>query len=69
MLIGLNFFIMRTKTGKAIRAVSEDKEVAALVQLEADRKDLMAEFKTFSNETKKSWSSWRRRKREQREPH
>ena len=31
MLIGLNFFIMRTKIGKAIRAVAEDKDVAALM--------------------------------------
>jgi branched-chain amino acid transport system permease protein len=37
MLIGLNFFIMRTKTGKAIRAVSEDKEVAALMGIDVDR--------------------------------
>jgi len=37
MLIGLNFFIMRTKTGKAIRAVSEDKDVAALMGIDIDR--------------------------------
>jgi branched-chain amino acid transport system permease protein len=37
MLIGLNFFIMRTKTGKAIRAVSEDKDAAALMGIDIDR--------------------------------
>lgn len=37
ILIGLNFFIMRTKTGKAIRAVSEDKDVAALMGIDIDR--------------------------------
>jgi branched-chain amino acid transport system permease protein len=37
MLIGLNFFIMRTKTGKAIRAVAEDKDVAALMGINVDR--------------------------------
>jgi branched-chain amino acid transport system permease protein len=37
MLIGLNFFIMRTKTGKAIRAVAEDKDVAALMGIDVDR--------------------------------
>ncbi len=37
MLIGLNFFIMRTKIGKSIRAVSEDKEVAALMGIDVDR--------------------------------
>ena len=37
ILIGLNFFIMRTKTGKAIRAVSEDKDAAALMGIDIDR--------------------------------
>lgn len=37
MLIGLNFFIMRTKTGKAIRAVAEDKDTAALMGIDVDR--------------------------------
>jgi branched-chain amino acid transport system permease protein len=37
MLIGLNFFIMRTKTGKAIRAVAEDKDIAALMGIDVDR--------------------------------
>ena len=37
MLIGLQFFIMRTKTGKAIRAVAEDKDVAALMGINVDR--------------------------------
>ena len=37
MLIGLNFFIKRTKTGKSIRAVAEDKDVAALMGIDVDR--------------------------------
>ncbi len=37
MLIGLNLFIMRTRTGKAIRAVAEDKDVAALMGINVDR--------------------------------
>jgi len=37
MLIGLNFFIMRTKTGKAIRAVAENKDVAALMGIDVDK--------------------------------
>jgi branched-chain amino acid transport system permease protein len=37
MLIGLNFFIMKTKTGKAIRAVAEDKDIAALMGIDVDR--------------------------------
>ena len=37
MLVGLNFFIMRTKVGKAIRAVAEDKDVAALMGIDVDR--------------------------------
>jgi branched-chain amino acid transport system permease protein len=37
MLIALNFFIMRTKSGKAIRAVAENKDVAALMGIDVDR--------------------------------
>lgn len=37
MLIGLNTFIMRTKTGKSIRAVAEDKDSAALMGIDVDR--------------------------------
>jgi len=37
MLIGLYIFVMRTKTGKAMRAVSEDKDVAALMGIDVDR--------------------------------
>ncbi len=37
ILLGLNFFIMRTKTGKAIRAVAEDKDAAALMGIDIDR--------------------------------
>lgn len=36
-LIILNLFIQRTKTGKAIRAVAEDKDVAALMGINVDR--------------------------------
>ena len=37
MLLGLNFFILRTRTGKAIRAVAEDKDTAALMGIDVDR--------------------------------
>jgi branched-chain amino acid transport system permease protein len=37
MLIALNFFILRTRTGKAIRAVAEDKDTAALMGIDVDR--------------------------------
>jgi branched-chain amino acid transport system permease protein len=37
MLIGLYLFVMRTKTGKAIRAVAENKDVAALMGVDVDR--------------------------------
>jgi len=36
-LVGLYFFIMRSKTGKAIRAVAEDKDIAALMGIDVDR--------------------------------
>ena len=36
-LIGLYMFVMRTKTGKAIRAVAEDKDVATLMGIDVDR--------------------------------
>jgi branched-chain amino acid transport system permease protein len=37
LLVGLYIFVMRTKTGKAMRAVSEDKDVAALMGIDVDR--------------------------------
>lgn len=37
MLVALNFFITQTKTGKAIRAVAENKDVAALMGINVDR--------------------------------
>jgi branched-chain amino acid transport system permease protein len=37
LLIGLYIFVMQTKTGKAMRAVSEDKDVAALMGIDVDR--------------------------------
>jgi branched-chain amino acid transport system permease protein len=37
MLIGLYVFVMRTKIGKAMRAVAEDKDVAALMGIDVDR--------------------------------
>lgn len=37
MLIGLYLFVMRTTTGKSIRAVAEDKDVAALMGIDVDR--------------------------------
>jgi branched-chain amino acid transport system permease protein len=37
MMAGLQFFVQKTKTGKAMRAVSEDKEVAALMGIDVDR--------------------------------
>jgi branched-chain amino acid transport system permease protein len=37
MMAGLQVFIQRTKTGKAMRAVSEDKQIAALMGVDIDR--------------------------------
>lgn len=37
MMLGLYWFVQQTKTGKAIRAVAEDKEVAALMGIDVDR--------------------------------
>jgi len=37
MLVGLYVFVMRTKTGKAIRSVAEDKDVAVLMGIDVDR--------------------------------
>lgn len=37
MMLGLYTVVMRTKIGKAMRAVSEDKEVAALMGINVDR--------------------------------
>ncbi len=37
LMIGLNWFVERTKTGKAMRAVAEDKEIAALMGIDVDR--------------------------------
>lgn len=37
LMLGLYFFIQRTKTGKAMRAVAESKEAAALMGIDVDR--------------------------------
>jgi len=37
MMVGLNFFVERTKTGKSLRAVSEDKDIASLMGIDVDR--------------------------------
>ena len=37
MLIGLYVFIMKTRVGKSIRAVAENKDVAALMGIDVDR--------------------------------
>ena len=36
-MVGLYFFINRTRTGRAMRAVSEDKDVAAMMGINVDR--------------------------------
>jgi branched-chain amino acid transport system permease protein len=37
MMLGLYWFVQKTKTGKAIRAVAEDKDVAALMGIDVNR--------------------------------
>jgi branched-chain amino acid transport system permease protein len=37
MMLCLYWFVMRTKTGKAMRSVSEDKDIAALMGINVDR--------------------------------
>jgi branched-chain amino acid transport system permease protein len=37
MMAGLTFFIARTKVGKAMRAVAEDKEIASLMGIDVNR--------------------------------
>jgi branched-chain amino acid transport system permease protein len=37
LMVGLYLFIERTKTGRAMRAVGEDKEVASLMGIDVDR--------------------------------
>jgi branched-chain amino acid transport system permease protein len=37
LMLGLYFLVQRTKTGKAMRAVAEDKQVAALMGIDVDR--------------------------------
>jgi branched-chain amino acid transport system permease protein len=37
MMAGLYYFVMRTRVGTAMRAVSEDKEAAALMGIDVDR--------------------------------
>lgn len=37
MMLGLYAFVMRTRTGTAMRAVAEDQEVAALMGIDVDR--------------------------------
>ncbi|MPZ68255.1 MAG: branched-chain amino acid ABC transporter permease [Actinobacteria bacterium] len=37
LVVGLFFFIDRTKTGRAMRAVGEDKEIASLMGIDVDR--------------------------------
>ncbi len=37
VMIGLQFFVKRTKTGKAMRAVAQDREIASLMGIDVDR--------------------------------
>lgn len=41
MMVGLYLFVERTKTGKTLRAVAEDKEIAALMGIDVDRAIVM----------------------------
>ncbi|HEX6386285.1 MAG TPA: branched-chain amino acid ABC transporter permease [Anaerolineae bacterium] len=41
MMLGLYLFVERTKTGKTLRAVAEDKEIAALMGIDVDRAIVM----------------------------
>ena len=41
MMVGLYLFVERTKTGKTLRAVAEDKEMAALMGIDVDRAIVM----------------------------
>jgi branched-chain amino acid transport system permease protein len=37
LMVGLQIFIQRTRTGRAMRAVGEDREIAALMGIDVDR--------------------------------
>src|SRR5919106_381043 len=37
LMVGLHLFIRRTRTGRAMRAVGEDREIAALMGIDVDR--------------------------------
>ena len=37
LMVGLQWFVSRTRTGKAMRAVAEDKEIASLMGIDVDR--------------------------------
>jgi branched-chain amino acid transport system permease protein len=37
LMLGLYYFVQRTRTGRAMRAVSEDKDVAAMMGINVDR--------------------------------
>lgn len=41
MMIGLYYFVEKTKVGKTLRAVAEDKEIAALMGINVDRAIIM----------------------------
>jgi branched-chain amino acid transport system permease protein len=41
MMVGLYLFVERTKVGKSLRAVAEDKEIAALMGIDVDRTIVM----------------------------
>ncbi|HSH05923.1 MAG TPA: branched-chain amino acid ABC transporter permease [Anaerolineae bacterium] len=42
MMVGLYIFVERTKTGKSMRAVAEDKEIAALMGIDVNRVIVLA---------------------------